>query len=106
MTHLSCPSETQPLSCRPVKVRLMTGADLDQLSALEIRSERGLNCGFLSFFRAYHFDNLLPGSVYTVEVSSVSGDRRSLPSAVNTNTRECDYTYIGTKLTVSHKSTN
>ncbi|XP_058607826.1 phosphatidylinositol phosphatase PTPRQ isoform X2 [Onychostoma macrolepis] len=36
--------------------------------------------------RAYHFDNLLPGSVYTVEVSSVSGDRRSLPAAVNTNT--------------------
>ncbi len=49
VTHLSCPSETQPLSCRPVKVRLMTGADLDQLSALKIRSERGLNCGFLSF---------------------------------------------------------
>ncbi len=59
-----------------------------------------------SLFRAYHFDNLLPGSVYTVEVSSVSGDRRSLPAAVNTNTRECDYTYIGTKLTVSHKSTH
>ncbi|XP_073706317.1 phosphatidylinositol phosphatase PTPRQ [Garra rufa] len=36
--------------------------------------------------RTYWFDNLLPGSVYTVEVSSVSGDRRSLPAAVNANT--------------------
>ncbi|XP_052437936.1 phosphatidylinositol phosphatase PTPRQ isoform X2 [Carassius gibelio] len=36
--------------------------------------------------RAYCFDNLLPGSVYTVEVSSVSGERRSLPAAVNANT--------------------
>lgn len=61
---------------------------------------------FSLFFRAYRFDNLLPGSVYTVEVSSVSGDRRSLPAAVNTKTRECDYTYIGTKLSVSHKFTH
>ncbi|XP_043119890.1 LOW QUALITY PROTEIN: phosphatidylinositol phosphatase PTPRQ [Puntigrus tetrazona] len=36
--------------------------------------------------RTYRFDNLLPGSVYTVEVRSVSGERRSLPAAVNTNT--------------------
>ncbi|XP_050991467.1 phosphatidylinositol phosphatase PTPRQ [Labeo rohita] len=36
--------------------------------------------------RTYHFDNLMPGSVYTVEVSSVSGDRQSLPATVNANT--------------------
>jgi len=45
------------------------------------------------FFRTFRFDNLLPGSVYTVEVSSVSGDRRSLPASAIANTRECYYTY-------------
>ncbi|XP_055030835.2 phosphatidylinositol phosphatase PTPRQ [Misgurnus anguillicaudatus] len=28
----------------------------------------------------YHLENLLPGGVYVIEVSSVSGDRRSLPA--------------------------
>ncbi|XP_039510303.1 phosphatidylinositol phosphatase PTPRQ [Pimephales promelas] len=36
--------------------------------------------------RTFRFDNLLPGSVYTVEVSSVSGDRRSLPASAIANT--------------------
>ncbi|XP_048024016.1 phosphatidylinositol phosphatase PTPRQ isoform X2 [Megalobrama amblycephala] len=36
--------------------------------------------------RTYRFENLLPGSVYTVEVSSVSGDRRSLPASAIANT--------------------
>ncbi|XP_067276105.1 phosphatidylinositol phosphatase PTPRQ isoform X2 [Pseudorasbora parva] len=36
--------------------------------------------------RTYRFDHLLPGSVYTVEVSSVSGDRRSLPAFAIANT--------------------
>lgn len=47
-----------------------------------------------SLFRTYRFENLLPGSVYTVEVSSVSGDRRSLPASAIANTRECYYTDI------------
>ncbi|XP_073786318.1 phosphatidylinositol phosphatase PTPRQ isoform X2 [Danio rerio] len=36
--------------------------------------------------RIYQFDNLLPGGMYTAEVSSVSGDRRSLPASATANT--------------------
>ncbi|KAI7802135.1 putative phosphatidylinositol phosphatase PTPRQ-like [Triplophysa rosa] len=36
--------------------------------------------------RMYHIDNLLPGSVYVIEVTSVSGDRQSFPANATVNT--------------------
>ncbi|XP_072551327.1 phosphatidylinositol phosphatase PTPRQ [Salminus brasiliensis] len=36
--------------------------------------------------RSYRFENLPPGSFYTVEVISVSGERHSVPTAVTVNT--------------------
>ncbi|XP_062861138.1 phosphatidylinositol phosphatase PTPRQ [Trichomycterus rosablanca] len=40
----------------------------------------------VSDVRFYHFDHLPPGTVYTVEVMSVSGERHSVPTAVTNNT--------------------
>ncbi|KAA0715211.1 Phosphatidylinositol phosphatase PTPRQ [Triplophysa tibetana] len=47
--------------------------------------------------RMYHIDNLLPGSMYVIEVTSVSGDRRSFPAIATVNTfpePPCDITFI------------
>ncbi|XP_036441297.1 phosphatidylinositol phosphatase PTPRQ [Colossoma macropomum] len=36
--------------------------------------------------RIYHFEHVPPGSFYTIEVMSVSGERHSIPTAVTVNT--------------------